>query len=154
MSSIVWRVRSSFAEVFLIMRLREDSSIHEAGREKKEAPGRITSASPRAQSICTVPHWITSFSAKMPISTRMSTPRIIKPFSRIAKVDFVCGNTWGEAESSRKGQLKVGSTRSTLMRNVPGLEITGTTSGVRASNLCGCKTRDARPRFECGEVSR
>jgi hypothetical protein len=33
-------------------------------REKREAPGRITSASPTAQSIRTVPHWITSFSTK------------------------------------------------------------------------------------------
>ena len=54
---------------FFIIRFRENSTIHGAGGEKREAPGTITSASPTAQSICTVPHWITSFSAWMPIST-------------------------------------------------------------------------------------
>jgi hypothetical protein len=33
---------------------------------KKEAPGRFTSASPKAQSIRTIPQWITSFSADLP----------------------------------------------------------------------------------------
>ena len=78
---MVRRARNSIAEDFLFTRLRDNS-------ETREAPGRITSASPTSQSICTVPHWITSFSARPPISTRMSTAPIIKPFARTDHRDF------------------------------------------------------------------
>jgi hypothetical protein len=44
------------------------------GDKKREAPGRFTGASPTAQSKCTVPHWITSFSAKNADVDRMSMP--------------------------------------------------------------------------------
>src|SRR5579864_5402218 len=50
--------------------------------KKREAPGRITSASLTAQSRLTVPHWITSF------STQNVDAQIIKPFFRTGYREF------------------------------------------------------------------